>query len=88
MENENEVFFETVKQIKLSLIRNLREDQSIQWEKKSLDQVERDSLAGAIVFALADLTGNLAAGANIPPSAIFQVMLEGYEANKEDEVVH
>lgn len=90
MENEPEDFFKKVKQIKLSLIKNLMEDRSIQWEKKSLDQVERDSLAGAIVFALSDLTGNLAARANIPPSAIFQVMLEAYEGqgNNEDEVVH
>jgi acyl-coenzyme A thioesterase PaaI-like protein len=90
MKNENEDFFKTVRKIKLSMIKNLREDKSIQWEKKSLDQVEMDSLSGAIVFALADLTGNLAASADLPPSAIFQVMLDGYETqrNRGDEVIH
>ena len=82
MADEREDFYDDVQRIKSSIVKSLNDD-------SLLRSCASDSVVGAVVLAVSELAGHLAAKAGIPPTEVIRVMVDAYvEFGKEDETVH
>lgn len=82
MADEREDFYDDVQRIKSSIVKSLNDDSLLQ-------SCASDSVVGAVVLAVSELAGHLAAKAGIPPTEVIRVMVDAYvEFGKEDETVH
>lgn len=83
MADERKDFYDDVMRIKSSIVKSLN-DESL------MGSCVSESVVGAVVLAVSELAGHLAAKAGIPPTEVIRVMVDAYEFEfkKEDEVVH
>lgn len=82
MEKDIKVFLDDVLRIRSSIVMHLNDD-------KLIKSCVEASFIDAVVFAVSELAGHLAAKAGIPPTEVIKVMADAYELEfKKDETVH
>jgi hypothetical protein len=76
-------FIDDVARIKQSIVGRLN-------DPELMNSCSPDSVVGAIVLAVSELAGHLAAKAGIPATEVIRVMVDAYEFEfrRDDEVVH